>query len=124
MLLTYSNHRFPALIKEGIKIHTIREDKTNRWKPGMIIHHWMHNPRNKSKNPYHFLKDEHFHLVSKQKIYIEPKIQMVIIEDRRLNDAEIDELAYNDGLTYRRLFFTWFSNTFTGDILHWTNKKY
>lgn len=123
MLLTYSNNRFPPLIKADIKIHTIREDNHNRWKPGMEIHHWMHNPRNRSKSPYPFLPDTH-RLISKQEIGIEPTIKMVRIEGRFLNDKEIDELAYNDGLDNRRVFFKWFTQSFSGYILHWTNKKY
>jgi hypothetical protein len=58
MILTYSNPRFKDLILSGEKIHTIREDKTGRWKPGMSIQHWMGNPRNPSKNPHQFAKGE------------------------------------------------------------------
>jgi hypothetical protein len=124
MLLTYSNTRFPVLIEQGIKIHTIRLDLGNRWKPGMQIHHWMHNPRNVSKNPYPFCQDLH-HLVSRQQISIEPDIKMVRIDGKRfLTDEEIDDLAYNDGLQNRRVFFKWFNESFSGYILHWTNKKY
>ena len=123
MLLTYSNHRFPPLIKEGIKIHTIREDRHDRWKPGMDIHHWMHNPRNRSKNPFPFLPEIH-RLVSKQIISIEPQIQMVRIDGRYLSMNVIDELAFNDGLENRRVFLKWFTQSFSGYILHWTNKKY
>ena len=56
MLLTFSKQQFVDRIKSGIKIHTIREDQHNRWKPGMSIQFWFGNPRNvKSKNkPYHF----------------------------------------------------------------------
>ena len=32
------NKRFPQPIHDKIKIHTIREDKHNRWKAGRIIH--------------------------------------------------------------------------------------
>jgi hypothetical protein len=54
MLLTFSLPKFEGLIKQGIKKHTIREDKYNRWKEGMKIHFWSGNPRNtKAKNKPH-----------------------------------------------------------------------
>lgn len=36
---------FEAKIKAGIKIHTIRDDAHDRWKPGMAIHFWIGTPR-------------------------------------------------------------------------------
>ncbi len=109
MLLTYSNIRFPSLIKNGIKIHTIRIDAGNRWKPGMKIDHWMHNPRNVSKNPYPFMPGVH-RLISKQEIEISKELNMVQVDGRFLTDKEIEELAYNDGLTNRKVFFKWLRN--------------
>lgn len=50
MILTFSQERFEKGILEGIKTTTIRRDVKNRWKEGMKIHFWMHNPRNVSKN--------------------------------------------------------------------------
>jgi hypothetical protein len=46
MLLTFTNPKFEKLIKERIKIHTIRADKRNRWQVGTKIHFWRGNPRN------------------------------------------------------------------------------
>jgi hypothetical protein len=44
MILSYSKknvelYQFPEKIKKGIKIHTLREDSSERWKAGNIIHH-------------------------------------------------------------------------------------
>jgi len=36
---------FEAKIKAGMKIHTIRDDAHDRWKPGMPIHFWIGTPR-------------------------------------------------------------------------------
>lgn len=58
MILTYSLPQFKDLILSGQKIHTIREDKKMRWKPGMKIHHWMGNPRNVKKMPHQFAEGE------------------------------------------------------------------
>lgn len=124
MLLTYSHDRFPELIRHNIKIHSIREDKHERWKVGMRIDHWMGNPRNVKRNPYPFLKERNDRLISKQRIEINPELKSVKIEGKSLFEYEIDELAFNDGLENNRMFFLWFNKPFKGWILHWTNKKY
>jgi hypothetical protein len=131
MLLTYSNKRFPPLIEAGVKIHSIREDKNNRWKVGMKIDHWMHSPRNPSKHPYPFLKGKHV-LISKQQIEILPYYKdgncysaTVVVDNTRLISMdEIENLSYNDGLENTRMFFKWFDCFFKGYILHWTTCKY
>jgi len=54
MLLTFTKPQFKDLIKQGIKQHTIREDKNNRWKVGNSIQFWLGNPRNvHAKNKPH-----------------------------------------------------------------------
>lgn len=105
MILTYSHERFPDLIKAGIKIHTIRVDKNNRWKPGMTIQHWMHNPRNQSKNPHQFGTGV---CRSIQKIKIMPDLKMIQI----------------DGFTNARMFWKWFHEPFVGRLIHFTYYKY
>jgi len=42
---------FEAQIKAGIKIHTIRDDAHDRWKPGMAIHFWIGTPRVPATKP-------------------------------------------------------------------------
>lgn len=138
MILSYSNERFPALIAAGVKLHTIRRDAANRWKPGMRIDHWMHNPRHVSKHPYAFCKGAHT-LVSKQRVFIFPKNGVVTVDHyhnmncltmvpapRYLDKAAIETLAINDGFENTRGFFKWFE-TLEGQalwILHWTELKY
>lgn len=46
MLLTFSKIQFIDRIISGQKVHTIRDDKFNRWKVGNKIHFWFGNPRN------------------------------------------------------------------------------
>lgn len=58
MILTYSFDKFVPAILSGEKIHTIREDFYERWKPGMSIQHWRGNPRNVKSNPYQFAVGE------------------------------------------------------------------
>lgn len=135
MLLTYSHEQFPSLIKAGVKIHTIREDKHNRWRPGMKIHHWMHNPRHPHLHPYPFCENKH-HCVSVQKVTIvseqtkEPNRIRVVIDGRFLSDTEVEGLAKNDGLTNAKVLQTWFfppgskKKWWRGKIIHWTDIKY
>ena len=86
MILTYSNPRFKDLILSGQKIHTIREDKNRRWKPGMKIQHWMGNPRNPSKNPHCFAEG----------ICTEIHTYIYDIEGPDVPDCEFVDLWVND----------------------------
>ena len=56
MLLTFMKPKFEGLIKENIKQHTIRADKSSRWKVGNSIQFWNGNPRNvpAKHKPYQF----------------------------------------------------------------------
>ena len=56
MLLTFTKPRFEQLIKDCVKVHTIRADKGNRWYIGTKIHFWLGNPRNTrgKVKPYQF----------------------------------------------------------------------
>lgn len=132
MLLTFSKDQFMHKIKAGIKIHTIREDKGNRWKKGMKIHLWRGNPRNVSKNPYSFGKRMCF---STQKVFIHADFgpsgglyTFVKVDDRQLSLKEVDQLAINDGFESSRQFYKWFSGKlggdFSGKIIHWTDLEY
>lgn len=129
MILTYSHDRFPVLIENKIKIHTIREDKYNRWKAGNSIQHWMHNPRNVSKNPYQFAKDvsDLNKCISVQKISIilTKAIDMIEIDGRELDPSEFDVLARHDGFDSFRQMKKWFKESIIDwKIIHWTNYKY
>lgn len=131
MLLTFSKDRFVDAIKTGQKIHTIREDKPMRWKPGMKIHFWRGNPRTTKSNPFPFGESQ---CVSIQEVFVK-RVEStlmthgmaVLINNRWLQDSEIEELATKDGLTIRE-FRMWFvppeTPEFTGRIIHWTDKKY
>ncbi len=134
MILTYSNPRFKDLILSGQKIHTIREDKGHRWKPGMKIQHWMGNPRNVSKNPHCFAEGvcmavQEIDILRMDdgsvRIYVYTK--GVDSKGRFLSADETIELAKNDGLTIDE-FRDWFvpagTSEFTGHIIHFTDKMY
>lgn len=116
---------------EGIfidaKLHTIREDKSNRWTAGNDIHMVINN-----RTPKRFQFAPVVKVVSTQKIqvchyselmYGETK-PIVQIDDVRMNDKEVETLALNDGFASVDDFFSWFNKDFTGKIIHWTNLKY
>jgi hypothetical protein len=124
MLLTFSKPKFVQLIKEGVKIHTIREDKHNRWKIGSKIHFWLGNPRNirsKSK-PYNFGIGEVYKI---QNIEIYPKIDCVVIDNAEFNIKWfLDALAFNDGFDSWEEMKEFFKSDFKGKILFWDNCQF
>lgn len=116
------------------KIHTIREDKTDRWKPGTIIDFFI-NVR--QKNMFRFAPK--LPVVSTQKIEIRyipltiPRGKMcpcVWVDGKIKYDmagALADEFlhfAQNDGFDTIDDFFDYFNADFKGKLIHWTNKRY
>lgn len=121
------------------KIHTIREDKTNRWKAGMKIDFFI-NVR--KKDMFRFAPV--LSVVSVQEIQIlhSGDYIYVIIGDKEermwcnhksldsdFYTTEVDcpmtyQLSQNDGFDTIEDFFAYFNKDFTGKIIHWTDKKY
>lgn len=122
------------------KLHTIRQDKNNRWKPGTMIDFFINARR---KNMFRFAP--RIPVVSVQKIQIvyekaNPKdldCVSVYIDDKlfyreydnRIPDSfehyeNMMQLAHNDGFENIVDFFNWFNKDFTGKIIHWTDLKY
>lgn len=106
---------------ENPKIHTIRKDEKNRWKPGMMIDFFINN---RSKKAFRFAPRVPVVLVQSIGIYhLEQSIE-VCVDGTYLFPFEIDELAINDGFESVEEFFTYFNETYHGKIIHWTNFKY
>ena len=113
------------------KPHTIREDKNDRWKPGVMIDFFI-NAR--QKNMFRFAP--RIPVVSTQRIlmsYAYANIIHITINGRRLNDwQEKEKLAINDGFDSWDDFVDYFipiiekseDGFFTGKIIHWTDLKY
>ncbi len=127
------NPQFKDLILQGTKIHTIREDKTDRWKPGMKMH-MATGVRTKKYNQF---ADKT--CTGTQKIQFVWKIfnkgmanenwgVRIFIDDVDItNDPVINKLLDADGFKTRNDFFNWPAwnkKNFTGKIIHWTDKKY
>jgi len=136
MLLTFSKDQFKDKILDGTKIHTIRTDKSERWKRGMKIHFWRGNPRNTNAKikPHQFHES---HCTSVQKIQFvwrtvnegmlnEGRAVQVWIDGRNVttDDQIIDALVKNDGFDSRKEFFEWFNEDFKGKLVHWTKLRY
>lgn len=113
---------------ETPKIHTIRQDKANRWKKGNKIHF---NINVRAKDMLQFAPV--VEVVSTQQIIItyddvvceqnciEPTIK---IDGKCLSLDSMEQLAINDGFDNLQDFLEWFSEDFTGKLIHWTDKKY
>jgi hypothetical protein len=119
------------------KLHTIREDKNNRWKAGNKIDFFI-NAR--QKNMFRFAPvlpvvsiqevemiwfDEEIRLVN---IYIDGEcyVQNYGIEFNSSNQRQerMEQLAKNDGFDSVEDFLNYFNTDFTGKIIHWTDFKY
>lgn len=117
--------RFEDLIKSGSKIHTIRADKPNKWKSGMLIH-FAKGVR--TKNYINFQMGQCF---STQRIKIEydniqpcGNVLSITVDDRSLTPEEIEMLAKNDGFDSVSDFLDFFDKDFRGKIIHWTDFRY
>ena len=121
-------HQFDLNISKNCKpkIHTIREDKKNRWKKGNDIHFIINN---RKKNRLQFMPIIHVISVQTIKIeWIQEEIEIrsmqIEVDNHQLNFVEIKELAINDGFDSLEEFMKWFNKDFRGKIIHWTNFKY
>lgn len=127
--------QFVEPILKGIKKHTFREDKKQRWLPGMIMHQST-GVRTKNYNCFYTPN-----LISKQKVKIEIFNFMVYVfidnkkhvafstlydwsDDGKNGYNFLETLAKNDGFSSVEDFLEWFRSGFDGYILHWTDLKY
>ncbi|HBG39927.1 MAG TPA: hypothetical protein DDW85_00770 [Porphyromonadaceae bacterium] len=123
--------RFKNLILTGTKIHTIREDKHNRWCAGRILH-MATGVRTKR---YECFKEAV--CISIQDIEITWDDCIVVSIDGKtfalltkydeafdIGERELLELARNDGFESITDFLSFFKGDFTGKIIHWTDLKY
>ena len=117
MILTFKP-QFVEPIKAGTKIHTIREDKKGRWKPGMKIQFWCGNPRNVKAKPHQFQSGI---CTDVKEIIIDFKHNDILIVNK-LNEkntiltgiSKLDEFARNDGFENWENMKKWFLNEYPG----------
>jgi hypothetical protein len=118
--------QFVPLIKNGSKIHTIREDKKERWKQGNKIH-FATGVRTKNYQQFGILECSSTQRINI--IYNYPQNHAfnsvnVFIDGVMVPPQKIEELAQNDGFETVDDFFKWFNTDFDGKIIHWTDLKY
>lgn len=108
------------------KIHTIREDKSDRWQEGKIIDFFINN---RTKNAFRFAP--RLPVISTQTIFMSKDYDggMVIsIDAKILDDRDKERLAINDGFENYQAFHDYFypqlNDNFTGKIIHWTDFRY
>ena len=117
------------------KIHTIREDKKERWKPGTKIDFFINC---RQKDMFRFAPV--LPVVNVQKIEIVwvelfgKKVAHVFIEKEFFAKVKFDselivtgqmlQLAQKDGFDTIEDFFAYFNEDFTGKLIHWTDLKY
>ena len=104
------------------KFHTIRNEESNRWKPGMDIHFVING---RSKNRFQFAPV--VKCVRVQTIEIKHAFphRYIFVDGRFLNSwKEMNRLAMNDGFESVEDFFKYFNQDFKGKLIHWTGLKY
>ena len=118
------------LVTFNPKMHTMREDAKDRWKPGTKIHMVVFN---RSKNRFQFAPVLECKAVQKVEIiYTDSGSDYPCVRiDNRLyylwvkpDFKVIETLAKNDGFNSVEHFFSYFNKDFTGKIIHWTNLTY
>lgn len=129
MILAF-NQNFITSIKSGTKIHTIREDKPNRWRKGNIIH-FATGVRTKDYNQFH-----QGICTGVQRVFMtyayNDLIQISVNGKELFGYNERLKFAQNDGFETWEEFFNWFfplikenpDKEFKGKIIHWTDFKY
>ncbi len=121
-----SSNQQSLVSKMTPKLHTIREDKKNRWKTDVMIDFYI-NVR--QKNMFRFAP--RIPVVSTQEVEIvydavfgknlHPKI---IIDGKRLDKYLVDDFAQNDGFDTIEDFLDYFDKDYKGIIIHWTDLRY
>jgi len=118
MILTFSEKRFERKIIDKEKIHTIRKDVGNKWRTGVKINFWMHNPRNVQLYPYEFATS---HTRKVDNIIIMPGQNKIIIENNIfVSLKDLNNIAVRDGFDDFEHFKTWFDKPFSGKLIHWS----
>lgn len=107
------------------KIHTIRNDYSNRWKKGNKIHFVINN-----RTPKRFQFMPVIKCVSTQEVWIQPYSKRVLVYNeptscwRELKLEDIETLSKNDGFKTVGDFWNYFNSEFAGKIIHWTDFRY
>lgn len=121
---------FVDKIKNGVKLHTIRQDSSRRWKAGNSIQ-FATGVRTKY---YDKFKEGECKSVQEIEIqylnYSGADYPIVVIDGFHFYNPIVNidygmvDLAINDGFDSIEDFFKWFKEDFKGVLIHWTDMKY
>jgi len=122
-------YTFEDQVDRHPKIHSIREDKNNRWKVGMMIDFFINN---RTKNVFCFAP--RIQVLSTQRVFMTYLPHLgngfeMSIDGTYCCDSTIHKLALNDGFDSVQDFQNYFisqmkDGEFSGKIIHWTDFKY
>jgi len=136
-LINYKSKWFNSMayFKVNPKLHTIREDKNDRWQIGTKIDFFINC---RQKNMFRFAPV--LPVVSTQKIEIvwvelfgnnvahvfidKEFIAKVKFGSEMMVTGNMLQLAQNDGFDTIEDFFSYFNEDFKGKIIHWTDLRY
>ncbi|TGK45552.1 ASCH domain-containing protein [Leptospira bouyouniensis] len=110
------NKQFVSKILSGEKIHTIRRDDKDRWKPGKIIH-FSTGVRTKNYNQFAIGRCTYT-----LEIIINPAKERVFISKGSglvYRGQGVLAFAKNDGFDSLDDFWKWFNQPFEGKLIHW-----
>lgn len=131
------------------KLHTLREDPHNRWKPGKAIHHatgvrtpsyncFYHdkqgcksvqqiqiiNEEFKEIRIYRHLRDRYFTLYTNNPNHVKNLKQLPQYKFIEF-DKNLHQFIQNDGFDTPEQFWAWFNQPiWHGKIIHWTDLMY
>jgi hypothetical protein len=143
MILSFKDQFILPIIK-GTKIHTIREDKSNRWKAGNEIH-FATGTRTPNYNQFYqdvcvsvqpiILVNHGNHVYCRIHTGVDAYIHNDCVEYENTKwysghltkTGLLGDLCKNDGLSWED-FKNWFvpkeGDKFVGKIIHWTDFRY
>ena len=116
------NLRFREPILAENKIHTIREDRFDRWKTNQIIH-FATGVRTKNYDNFQMGICTGIDTISiriKEPHTIDLRNYRIRVNGNLLSPLTIERLALNDGFRSAAGFMRWFRKDFTGKIIYWT----
>jgi hypothetical protein len=127
---TKNNFDLTAFATKSMKIHTIREDKNDRWKSGKMIDFFIY-----CRQPNMFRFAPRIPCVSTQKVFMSYAFSDIIeisIGSRQLFGDELFKFIENDGFDTWKDFFDYFypiikatpDNWLEMKLIHWTDKRY
>lgn len=122
--------QFVEPILTGRKVHTIREDKKDRWREGMTMH--MYTGGRFSKEYHEFYKKECICVQPVIMTYYVGRLEVSIGDTYLFEWPERNEMAISDGFENWEEFEKWWipivdaspKKVFQGKVIHWTDLKY